>query len=55
MRCFILGKMKQDQHVDPDLFDIFIRDQVYLQYARDYLENYQIDEVDVSRIPGYSP
>ena len=26
----ILGKMKQDQHVDPDLFDIFIRDKVYL-------------------------
>jgi HD-GYP domain-containing protein (c-di-GMP phosphodiesterase class II) len=51
----ILGRMKLDQHVDPDLFDIFIRDQVYLQYARDYLEDYQIDAVDVSKIPGYSP
>ncbi|MBZ0105929.1 MAG: GAF domain-containing protein [Sulfuricella denitrificans] len=51
----ILGRMKQDQHVDPDLFDIFIRDQVYLQYARDFLDDYQIDAVDVSKIPGYSP
>ncbi len=52
---FILGHMKQDQHVDPDLFDIFIRDQVYLSYARDFLEDDQIDAVDVSKIPGYSP
>ncbi|MDO8892062.1 MAG: HD domain-containing phosphohydrolase [Sulfurimicrobium sp.] len=51
----ILGRMKQEQHVDPDLFDIFIRDQVYLQYARDFLDDQQIDEVDVSKIPGYSP
>jgi HD-GYP domain-containing protein (c-di-GMP phosphodiesterase class II) len=51
----ILGRMKQEQHVDPDLFDIFIRDQVYLQYARDFLEVHQIDAVDVSKIPGYSP
>ncbi len=51
----ILGRMKQEQHVDPDLFDIFIRDQVYLQYARDFLEAHQIDAVDVSKIPGYSP
>ncbi|MFA5242414.1 MAG: HD domain-containing phosphohydrolase [Sulfuricella sp.] len=51
----ILGRMKQEQHVDPDLFDIFIRDQVYLQYARDYLEDSQIDEVDVGKIPGYLP
>jgi hypothetical protein len=51
----ILGRMKQEQHVDPDLFDIFIRDQVYLQYARDFLEDHQIDAVDVSKIPGYFP
>ncbi|MDP2827933.1 MAG: HD domain-containing phosphohydrolase [Sulfuricellaceae bacterium] len=50
----ILGRMKEDQHVDPDLFDIFIRDKVYLQYAKDFLEPAQIDEVDDSKIPGYS-
>ena len=30
----ILGRMKEGGHVDPDLFDIFVRDKVYLRYAR---------------------
>ena len=51
----ILGRMKLDQHIDPDLFDIFIRNQVYLQYAQDHLEPHQIDTVDVGKIPGYTP
>lgn len=51
----ILGRMKLDQHVDPDLFDIFIRNQVYLQYAKEHLEAYQIDDVDPGKIPGYTP
>ena len=49
----ILGRMKQGGHVDPDLFDVFIRRKVYLRYARQFLEPEQIDEVDESRIPGY--
>lgn len=52
---FILGKMKQDNHIDPDLFDIFIREKVYLRYAEKFLEPEQIDEVDESKIPGYTP
>jgi len=52
---FILGKMKLDNHVDPDLFDLFIRQKVYLEYARQFLEPEQIDEVDESKIPGYVP
>ena len=52
---FILGKMKLDNHVDPDLFDIFIRQKVYLEYARQFLEPEQIDTVDESKIPGYVP
>lgn len=51
----ILGRMKQDQHIDPDLFDIFVRDKIYLKYAKEYLNAAQIDEVDESRIPGYIP
>lgn len=51
----ILGRMKLDQHVDPELFDIFIRNQVYLQYAKEHLEPYQIDDVDSAKIPGYTP
>jgi len=51
----ILGKMKENGHVDPDLFDIFVRDKVYLRYAREFLDAEQIDEVDETRIPGYRP
>jgi hypothetical protein len=51
----ILGKMKQGGHIDPDLFDIFVRDRVYMRYAREFLDPEQIDVVDESRIPGYNP
>lgn len=49
----ILGKMKVDHHIDPDLFDLFIRDRIYLKYAQQFLEPEQIDEVDHAQIPGY--
>ena len=48
----ILGKFKLNGHVDPDLFDVFIREKVYLKYAEEFLNPEQIDEVDLSRIPG---
>jgi HD-GYP domain-containing protein (c-di-GMP phosphodiesterase class II) len=51
----ILGKMKLDNHIDPDIFDLFIRDKLYLRYAEQFLEQDQIDEVDESLIPGYGP
>ena len=51
----ILGRMVQDHHIDADLFDVFIRQGVWLDYAREYLPPEQIDEVDLSRIPGYTP
>ena len=51
----IIGKMKLGQHIDPDLFDIFIWDKVYEKYALKFLDESQIDEVDVTKIPGYSP
>lgn len=49
----ILGKMKMGQHIDPDLFDIFIHSKVYLQYAQQHLTPQQIDIHDPSEIPGY--
>jgi HD-GYP domain-containing protein (c-di-GMP phosphodiesterase class II) len=49
----ILGKFKQDGHIDPDLFDVFVREKVYLEYAKQFLDQDQIDEVDESKIPGY--
>lgn len=49
----ILGKMKLDGHIDPDLFDVFVREKVFLKYAKQYLDPEQIDEIDLSEIPGY--
>lgn len=51
----ILGRMKMKNHVDPDLFDVFVREKVYLDYARRFLDPEQIDEVDHRQIPGYGP
>ena len=51
----ILGFMKKDQHIDPDLFDIFIRNEIYQTYADEYLDSSQIDAVEKDKIPGYEP
>jgi len=49
----ILGRMKMNNHIDPDLFDVFVRKKVYLRYAQQFLEPRQIDHVDLSKIAGY--
>jgi HD-GYP domain-containing protein (c-di-GMP phosphodiesterase class II) len=49
----ILGQFKENGHIDADLFDVFIREKVYLDYARQFLSSEQIDAVDESKIPGY--
>ena len=49
----ILGRMRLNNHVDPDLFDIFVRRKVYRRYAEMFLDREQIDDVDESKIPGY--
>jgi len=48
----LLGKFKLGGHIDPDLFDVFIREKVYLQYAAQFLSPEQRDEVDMAKIPG---
>jgi len=49
----ILGRFRQNGHVDPDLFDVFVREKVYLRYAEQFLDPDQIDDVDEASIPGY--
>jgi len=51
----ILGKFRLNGHLDPDLFDVFVREKVYLDYARQFLDQEQIDDVIESKIPGYTP
>lgn len=51
----ILGRLKLENHIDPDLFDVFIWEQVYLPYANEHLNPEQNDlgNVDLKTIPGY--
>ena len=49
----ILGKMRLDNHIDPDIFDLFVREKIYLQYAEKFLDSEQIDAVDHASVPGY--
>ena len=51
----ILGKMAAGGHIDPELFDVFVRQKVYLQYAHQFLAPEQIDEVDITQIPAFKP
>ncbi len=50
----ILGFMAKEQHIDPDLFRVFVEQKVYLQFAEEFLGPDQIDEVDHAAIPGLS-
>lgn len=45
----ILYFMKKDQHIDGDLFELFLKSGVYMEYAKKYLMPEQIDEVDITQ------
>ncbi len=51
----ILGKFALNGHIDPDLFDVFVRSKIYLAFAHKHMDPRQIDAVDEARIPGYHP
>lgn len=41
----IMRDMKNNGHIDPDLYEVFIRSGVYLDYAEQYIDKIQIDEI----------
>ncbi len=43
----ILSHLRDSRHIDPDLFELFLRSSVYLEYARRYLKPELIDPVDI--------
>ncbi len=45
----IMSLMQKDAHIDPDLFALFLRSGVYLDYAERFMRPEQIDEVDIER------
>jgi len=50
MAMRIMGFMKNDYHIDEDLFEIFVKTGVYKKYAEDYVAKTQIDDVDENLI-----
>lgn len=45
----IMNFMVKDDHIDPDVFKLFLSSGVYLQYAKVYLKDEQLDEVDIDQ------
>lgn len=45
----ILKKMKDDNHIDPDIFKLFVKHKVWLKYAERFLAKEQIDVDDGSK------
>lgn len=41
----IMKEMKNSGHIDPDLYRVFITNEVYMEYAEQYISPEQIDEV----------
>ena len=39
----IMGRMKEEAHIDADLFDIFVKQKIYMDYANKFLGPEQID------------
>ena len=40
----IMSDMTRNHHLDPDLFEIFLQQKVYMEYAEKYMSPEQIDE-----------
>jgi HD-GYP domain-containing protein (c-di-GMP phosphodiesterase class II) len=43
----IMSLMKKDAHIDGDLFELFLTSGVYKKYAERFLDQDQMDEVDI--------
>ncbi len=44
----IMSFMRNDGHICPDLFELFLTSGIYKEYARKYMRADQIDEVDIT-------
>ncbi|MFH1575019.1 MAG: HD domain-containing phosphohydrolase, partial [Acidobacteriota bacterium] len=48
----ILRDMKEDGHIDPDLYELFVREKIYLRYALGYLDPSQLDAAAIHEEAG---
>ena len=45
----IMHHMKEDRHIDPDLFELFLASGVHLDYGRRFLQPEQLDLAENER------
>jgi HD-GYP domain-containing protein (c-di-GMP phosphodiesterase class II) len=45
----IMEFMRKDQHIDPQLFELFLTSGVYLKYAEQYLKPEQVDAINIEQ------
>jgi len=46
----IMARMAHEGHIDADIFELFLREKVYLDYAKSFLREEQIDDVDIETV-----
>jgi len=46
----IMGVMKRERHLDPDLLDLFLTAEVWRDYARQYMKPELVDEPDIAAV-----
>lgn len=51
----IMGFMKRENHIDPDIFDVFLKRDVFKEYANDNLKPENVDTVDIDPLLEISP
>ncbi len=51
----IMGFMKRDNHLDPGLFDLFLKSGVWREYSERYLSPEQRDDVDIDALLAIEP
>jgi HD-GYP domain-containing protein (c-di-GMP phosphodiesterase class II) len=45
----IMSFMRNDNHIDPDLFKLFLTSGIYKQYGEQFLAPEQLDDVDINK------
>ena len=51
----ILGGFKKRNHIDPDLFNVFIQEEVYMEYAKEFMAAHLIDDVNKDALVAIQP
>ena len=42
-------------HIDPDLFDVFIQEEVYMEYAKEFMAPHLIDDINKEALVSIQP